>query len=820
MARRLRAPAWWAIGLTTLFVAGSVLPSVTFFSNPDHYLPLHITLEFISISISFMVLALAWNLRHIEANSQIIVLGVFSFAILLIDLAHTLSFAGMPDLATPSSSEKAIFFWLSGRLIAAVGLLIVAILPIRHWRVRTWIPLLAAAVLVTAVVWWAGLAHLDSLPHTFVSGQGLTPFKVDTEYVIAAMYAVAAVLLMLRARHQHGMDNSWLATAAWTLALAEMLFTFYTNVTDIFNVLGHVYKAIAYFMVYKAIFATGVQQPYRQLAREQSRLRSLIDSVPDLVSFKDQDGRYVGANRAFAQYVGHAEEELVGLDAAELGRPADAAQAWRKATGVRTGTTERFEEWIPNSAGGGALFDTVETQYFSPDGQALGVIEVSRDITEQRLAEERIHQLAMYDQLTGLPNRLMLRERATKALAESGRSALLVIDLDDFRTTNDTLGHRIGDLILQEAGRRVYAMARETDIPARLGGDEFALLLLEADPVTAADVAQRLMHSFSAPFMVEQYELTVTPSIGIAMSPIDGTEFEALATGADAAMFRTKQEGRNAFRFHTPDIRTHSADRLELITALRRATDREEFVLHYQPQVRIADGRIIGAEALVRWNHPTLGLLQPGSFIELAEDSGLILPIGDWVLRRSLTDGAHWIDRDGSALMVAVNISAVQFLQNDLPVRVATILDETGFPGNRLELEITESVAMRNADTAAIMLNRLHDLGVSISIDDFGTGYSSMAYLKRFRVDRVKIDKSFVKDLSVDADADAIVLAIIQMATSLRCTTVAEGVENDAQRDYLLRTGCDATQGYGFSRPLPQDEFLALLREQSPVPAL
>jgi hypothetical protein len=278
----IRVPAYWVAAMTGLFLAGAVLPSQTLFSNPQDYLALHITLEFVAMAISGMVFALAWNLRHIEFNSQIVLLGALSLIIVMVDLAHTLSFAGMPALVTPSSVEKSIFFWLTGRLVAAIALLIVAVMPLRHWRVRAWLWLILPVLVVTALVWWVGLYHLDWVPETFIQGKGLTPFKIDTEYAIAAIYALAAILLLRRSRRD-GLDMTWLSAAAWVLALAELFFTLYSNVTDLFNLLGHVYKAVAYFMVYRAIFTAGVQEPYRQLGEEKSRLRSL-SSTPFRIS--------------------------------------------------------------------------------------------------------------------------------------------------------------------------------------------------------------------------------------------------------------------------------------------------------------------------------------------------------------------------------------------------------------------------------------------------------------------------------------------------------------------------------------------------------
>ena len=821
MITRFKAPTWWAIALTVVFIASSLLPSVTFFSEPQHYLPLHTALEFLSMAISLMVFALAWNLRHIEDNSQIVLVGVFSLSIVIIDLAHTFSYAGMPVLVTESSTSKAIYFWLAGRTLAALAFLLVAVLPVRHWRVRVWIPLTVGTLLAVAVVLWIGLFHLDWVPETFVAGQGLTTFKIVSEYLVAGLYAAAALILMARSARRTGIDYRWLATAAWTLALAELFFTLYTNPTDVFNLLGHVYKATAYLMVYVAIFASGVHEPYRQLAREQARLRSLIDSLPDLITFKDRHGNYAGANHAFIAFTGIPEDALVGQSPAALSgvRPGSQA-ADRDAKVFSDGGTLRYEEWIAKGDGGGAVFDTLETSFSAPGEPVAGLIEVSRDITDIKRSEERIHQLAMYDQLTGLPNRLLLRETVDAALAlqAPGVIALLSLDLDDFKAVNDTFGHDIGDLLLQQTGQRILQQATGQNVVARLGNDEFALLASVGDEDAATALAERIVAALSEPFQVEHYALSMSVSIGVALGPKDGATFDDLAHSADAALNRAKSEGRNAIRVYSEEMQAQSALRMQMLTYLRRAIERDELVLHYQPQVSFETGEIVGAEALLRWQHPDLGLLAPDSFIPIAEDSGLILGIGNWVLHRALADASEWSTSGALRPSVAVNISAVEFLQNDLPNRIAGALEATGFPADRLELEITETVAMRNPDAAAGMIDRLRGLGVQMAIDDFGTGYSSMAYLKRFRIDKIKIDASFVRDLGRGPDDDAIVRAIVQMARSLHCTTIAEGVENDLQRTHLIACDCDQMQGFYFSRPVPQEELLSLLaRERQTV---
>jgi diguanylate cyclase (GGDEF)-like protein/PAS domain S-box-containing protein len=813
--REFRVQAGWAAGLTLVFAVGTTLPGILFFSDPGQYALLHLVLEFTSMAISLMIVFLAWNLRDLEINSQVIIIGFFSLGVLLVDLAHTLSFPGMPALVTESSTQKGITFWLVGRAIAAAGFLVLALVPSRHWSPRIWLPGLALITATCAGVWWVGLYHPEAFPVFFVPGDGLTTIKRLSEYLLSATYAAAALLLFLQARRERSRDLAWLAAAAWTLMLAELYFTLYVTASDLFNLLSHVLKVAAYLMVYRAIFAAGVQDPHRRLAMETSLMRSLIDSVPDLVSYTDREGLLLGANRAFAARLRMEPADLVVRSPVDVAWSKERERERQHLPRI-SDSVERFEEVLHDESGHLRYFDTLQTPYFTEQGERLGVIEVSRDMTAQKVADERIHQLALYDQLTGLPNRALLGEQASREFVDRARDgqvhALVFLDLDDFKTINDTVGHRVGDLIIRETAQRLADFAGEGIKVARLGGDEFAVLVTNASQEDAATLAESLIQSLDRPFRIEQYELTLTASAGVALFPEDGQDFNALAARADAAMYRAKKEGRHTFRFYSGDMLLSSTERLELLAALRHAVDNDELVVHYQPQWSLRDSSIVGVEALVRWQHPGLGLLQPQAFIGLAEESGLILAIGEAVLHTALTDAAGWERQDGRHLGVAVNLSAVQFLQTDLTSMIRRHLLQTGFPADRLELEITESAAMASPENAEAVIDRLHALGTKVSIDDFGTGYSSMSYLRRFRIDRLKIDQSFVADLGRRGDDEAIVEAIIQLAKAMHCETVAEGVETQEQFDFLRERGCDIAQGFLLSRPVPAEEIGRLLQ--------
>ena len=449
------------------------------------------------------------------------------------------------------------------------------------------------------------------------------------------------------------------------------------------------------------------------------------------------------------------------------------------------------------------------------------VAELELKMAQQQAAEARAERLALFDGLTGLPNRHLLADRASQAIDIARRSdeplAVLFLDLDHFKNVNDTLGHRVGDSLLTQLAARLRGAVREQDTVARMGGDEFVLVLPLTDIAGAAHLATKLMTLASAPFQVDGQELMVTPSMGIAMFPTDGDDFEALCKCADAAMYRAKRDGRNAYRFFTSEMQAQSARALQLENALRRALERQQLSLHYQPQFALGEGDarcIIGAEALLRWHHPDLGWVSPAEFIPVAEASGLILPIGEWVLREALTQLRRWDAAGLPPLTMAVNLSAVQFRHDDLPELVGRVLDEVGMPAERLELELTEGAAMDNPSVAITVMNELHARGVQLSIDDFGTGYSSLAYLKKFRVGKLKIDQSFVRDLTEDAEDRAIVDAVIRMAAALGLQTLAEGVETEGQLAFLRHQGCQAVQGFLFSRPLTAQAFAEFVLAQ------
>jgi len=445
------------------------------------------------------------------------------------------------------------------------------------------------------------------------------------------------------------------------------------------------------------------------------------------------------------------------------------------------------------------------------------------DITERKQSQERIEYLAQYDTVTGLPNRRLFNDRLTLAMARDKRldkmTALLLFDLDRFKQVNETLGHSAGDKVLQAVTARLRERLREVDTIARLGGDEFVVILESVtDKVHAAGVAQDIVEAMAEPFVLAGQEIFVTASVGVALCPADAESVEKLIENAEFAMYQAKQEGRNNVQLYAREQNQRRGANLGTESKLRRALERDELLLNFQPKVDIQTGAITGAEALLRWRNPALGLVLPGDFIPLAEDIGLIVPIGEWVLQRACAQASAWRSQ-GYPIAVAVNLSARQFRQNDVVEMIRRALADTGLAPESLELEITESMIMHRPEQTIATLQQLDDIGVILSVDDFGTGYSSLSYLKRFPVHKLKVDQSFVRELHQNADDAAIVRAVIALAGSLNLKTIAEGVETGLQLSYLAGLGCDEYQGYHFSRPLPAAEFLSLLQAEQAASA-
>ena len=563
-----------------------------------------------------------------------------------------------------------------------------------------------------------------------------------------------------------------------------------------------------------------IRWEHESLADREGQLREFIESAHDLIACLSPDGRFHYVNPQWLQVVGHdleALKETTFFDLIDLEHRARTLKEFRAAMAEGRGTSIEAE------------FLTRTGQRIAVEGNIVPAVGeghpamawcICRDVTIRKQAEEQLFRLAHYDPLTGLPNRALLMERLaesrTRAQAQGRHLAVLFVDLDRFKLINDTLGHGVGDDLLRAVAGRIQAAVRDSDTVCRLGGDEFIVTLGNvADRKEAASLAARILKPLARPFRIGPHEVFVTASAGISLYPEDGTSLEDLLKKADIAMYQAKAQGRNNQQFYHRDQDGRVERRLLLAGAIRRALEAEELRVVYQPKVEVASGRITALEALVRWEHPELGLILPSEFIPLAEESGMILPLGEWVLREACLAGVRWRDAGLPRVRLGVNLSGYQLQQPDLADVISRVLASTGFEPGFLELEITETVVMQNPKVAMEVLDRIQALGIEISIDDFGTGHSSLAQLKRFAVNTLKIDKCFIRDLEHNPTDAAIATAIIAMGACLHLQVVAEGVETEGQLAFLRDRACHGAQGFLFSRPVEPEAVAQLLEGQS-----
>ena len=666
-------------------------------------LPLHITVETFSIVVAALVFAVAWHSQQPVHLSNPLLACAF-LAIALLDLAHMLSYRGMPVWVTPASPEKAIAFWLVSRVLLAVTLLAVACRLCHRSISLPRLLLLASSLGLVVLVVYLQLFQPQLWPRTFVEGEGLTRFKVQMEWLIIGLFALAAwVFWRARGAADSGYFNGMLAAALVSI-LAELCFTAYSNVNSFYSLLGHLYKIVSYGFIYQVVFVSSVRAPYERLAIEMS---------------------------------------------------------------------------------------------------------------ERIAAQQRVDYMAHFDSLTGLPNLSRLEDRTRQAIASAlklkGAVAVLYVDLDHFKMVNDSFGRAFGDQLLCTTAIRLQQALPDSAMLARAGGDEFVVLLADLNNAEGASaVIQLVLDELAEPFMIERQQIVVSISIGVAVGPSDGMDFPCLLRNAEMAMYKAKEAGRRTWCYYNAALDTEMRGRLYLINGLRLAIEREEFFLEFQLQLDLASGRVVGAEALLRWQHPQWGLVAPGQFIPAAEQSGLIVDIGEWIILEACRQAARWQAEKLDIPRVAVNVAAIQLHQGALEQTVVDALAQTGLPASALELELTESSLIDNTEQVMTALAGLKALGVTLSIDDFGTGYSCLAYLRRLSVDTLKIDRSFVSDLS-NEDGHAIVAAIIHMAESLGLSTLAEGVEDEATAAELRRLGCRQAQGFFYARPVPASALPAAI---------
>lgn len=1097
----------WVTILAIALVVFLALPALEFSQGLASYTPLHSILEIISISVSVMVFGIAWVTQKFKPSSRILILGVISLGVAALDLTHVLSFPGMPDFIIPSAPDKAINYWLAARFLLAIGLLGVALissrmdsilLSIPRWG---WLLLVALIVVIFNVLF---LSYPQYVPETF-NQSGLTPFKKIAEYLLISIFLLTATILIIKNKTQE-VSKTWLAASAITMAMSEFLFTLYSEFSDIYNLVGHIYKIIAFWFLYRALFVESVQAPFIDALKLQIKLSATIDTLPDILVEVDGKGNHIDIHSRDPSLLIDLPEKLIGKNVSEVMEPEEAKkcmhaikqaerdgqskgtriklkvrsgirifelsiarkkeergpytflilsrdvtktieieqkiiheaklnkhllelqrivhsgnehqflqyavdlaenltdscfacihfienlneklklvacssntikqrnaesnevqdpttgfaiwqetkaskqpkvindylgetsanssssfhsdikrimsipviengkvkmivgvanksdnyneqdleslqllsntiwtlikQIWQDATIQRLSTgidqnpypviitdtsgciqyvNHAFTETTGFSSGESIGKNTIEfsgeenpkhrykmiwrqlargeswrgemvnirkdgshyTEYAmiypvkNKSGKIINYVAHKEDITLKKIAEEKIHQLSHYDQLTGFLKRDKLKEKLQALVDDNfnrqSQITIMWLDLDNFKTFNDSLGHQVGDLILVEVANRLRFELGKNAIISRITGDTFAAVLPSTDEHSATGLTKRILELVQQKITLNSHAFSVSASVGLSIFPNDGHTADRLLMCAETAMYRAKNEGRNTFRFFAQEMQQQSLRSLQLSAALKEALVNGQFHLVYQPQLSLDTNSVIGAEALLRWNHPEWGPISPVEFIPLAEQNGLIVQIGEWVLQQVTQLQRSWLEQGLPEISVAINLSALQFHQPDLVNRLTHIVKQSGVSTENIEIELTEAVALKDPEAAGRTINQLSEAGFKVSIDDFGTGYSSMTYLKRFAVHKLKIDQSFIKDIVTDEDDQAIVTAIIQMAQSLHKTTIAEGVETQEQLEFLKEKGCEEIQGYLYSKPLVKEQFEAFL---------
>ncbi len=557
----------------------------------------------------------------------------------------------------------------------------------------------------------------------------------------------------------------------------------------------------------------------RMLVEDKLRLlAAVVENTAEGVLITDVDNNIVAMNHAFTEITGYTEDEALGKNPRIL-KSEQHDRDFYRALWVSIESEGVWQGEIWDRRKNGEIFATWQTISIvrDNDDNIVNYVSVFSDISAIKHSQAQLNYMAHHDPLTDLPNRLLFNDRLGHAIQRAQRDAqqmaILFLDLDHFKNINDSLGHPVGDDLLQQVAARITHLLREEDTIARLGGDEFIILVEKVyEAQDMAQLATKIVERFNKPFVVTGHELHLTVSIGISLFPQDGNDGAVLVKNADAAMYRAKREGRNNYQFYTAALTVEVLERLTLETALRHALENDELVLHYQPQHLLKTGQLTGVEALVRWQHSDFGLIPPMKFIPLAEESGLIVPIGEWVLRSACQQMQCWLDAGYPLERIAVNLSSIQFQRGDVVATVKDVLKETGLSPRRLELEITEGLVIQDTERTINSLNKLKDVGVTMAIDDFGTGYSSLSYLKQLPVEKLKIDRSFVKDILDDPNDEAITRAVIALGKNLQLKVIAEGMETEAQQAFLKSLGCHEGQGYLYSRPVPEEELVKLLR--------
>ena len=826
---QMKSTAWTVLFFAIILFLSLLSAPLYELKGIASYVPLHTFLEFLSIIVSAMIFGTVWvRIANNEQNRNYLILACSFLGVAILDLLHVFSFPGMPDLITVSSSEKTINFWLMARYFSALSLLLVLVLP---WhttasRFTQWVVLSCVLALVSTLT-IIGLFYPSLIPSTYVEEQGLTAFKIISEYCVAAIYLIVCIRLLYSMRTSQPYDVVSLFVAVGLMSMSEIFFTLYSDMTDSFNLLGHIYKVIAYGFIYKSIFITSIVKPYKELTETRKELllaASVFSHAGESIIITDMTGEIVDVNGTFTRITGFSREEAIGQNPRILksGRqsPEFYADMWQVLLekGYWSG-----EVW--NRRKNGEVYAVMSTISAVHDEQGITThyVSLGNDITLIKEHQKQLEHIAHYDILTNLPNRVLLADRLSQAMLQCNRHkkslAVVFLDLDGFKAVNDAHGHGMGDELLIALSGRMKEALREGDSLSRIGGDEFIAVL--ADLVNVEDcqpILERLLLSASEPVTIDGVVLNVSTSIGVTIYPQDNVAADLLMRHADQAMYVAKESGKDCYHlFDTVQDDAVKVQR-ESLEVIRTALDNHQFILHYQPKVNMRTGLVTGYEALIRWQHPERGLLNPIEFLPVIENHAMIIEVGEWVIDSALAQISQW-QAMGLNLPVStsVNIAALQLQQPDFTQSLTILLaTHPDVEPRYLELEVLETSALEDVHNTSTIMNDCMALGVNFALDDFGTGYSSLTYLRRLPASLIKIDQTFVRNMLIDSDDLAIVEGVIGLAKSFKRDVIAEGVETIEHGTALLQLGCELAQGYGIAKPMPASDIPAWINNWKP----
>ena len=809
------------------------------------FIAFHSLLEFLVALISFLIFTTAWSTKEYTKNNFLIFIACGYLWLGTLNIMHTLLYTGTSFVV--GNREQAMQFGLVAHYLEALLLFAAPFAAIR--KQNEYLLVLAFGCIVAA---FSFVIFQGQFPLSFIAGIGITHFHIYSQSFIILILAAALVSLFYSKKGISEQEKKFISAAIVITIFAEFAYVFY--IYEAINLISHVLKFFSSWLIFNAVIAVNLKKPYADLRTNKENFRRLFENSEVSIWNEDFSGVINALNKLREKGVSDLDEYLKtnrgrGRKLVAMVKVHHVNKATLKlfAAPSQDAFFERINEtFMPSSIGvvnqaicaiwngekafrGESLYRTLEGKEIScimsfqipekiEDFKSIPVTLV--DITHRKKDEERIWRQGNFDTLTGLVNRNLFSDRLANALDAAKRNktqlALLYLDLDGFKHINDTLGHLIGDLLLQEASKRLLQHMRKSDTVARLGGDEFAILLPETGSTYEIETTvKKIQSNLVKPFNLQGHDSFVSASIGITIFPNDGLDTITLLRKADSAMYKAKEKGRNNFQFFTPEFDKDAMRRKELEAALHVALDNNDFFIKYQPVINIETGKVESAEALIRWNHPTKGIISPDEFIPLAEEIGIIVPIGEWVLREACKEAMTWPITEKNSPCIAVNLSSRQFQRQNIAELVQRVLSETGLPAQRLVLEITERLLLVNNAAILTQLQQIRHLGVKLSVDDFGTGYSSLSYLKKFPVNCLKIDRSFIMNLPASVEDAALVNAILSMAHSLGMTVVAEGVETKAQADFMRMTNCTSLQGFLYSKPLAKNDFSDYLKSHA-----